>query len=74
VLASHIPWISTLKIGEFRYGSMGFRDFSRARSLFEDQGIWSRVVTWTFSDGRTDGRMDGRLDDGRGGVRDLDAL
>jgi hypothetical protein len=24
--------------------------------------------------GRTDGRTDGRLDDGRGGVRDLDAL
>jgi hypothetical protein len=23
---------------------------------------------------RTDGRMDGRSDDGRGGVRDLDAL
>jgi hypothetical protein len=29
-----------------------------------------RVVTRTFSDGRTDGRSD----DGRGGVRDLDAL
>jgi hypothetical protein len=28
------------------------------------------VVTRTFSDGRTDGRSD----DGRGGVRDLDAL
>jgi hypothetical protein len=33
-----------------------------------------RVVTRTFSDERTDGRTDGRSDDGRGGVRDLDAL
>jgi hypothetical protein len=32
--------------------------------------VLSRVVTRTFSDGRTDGRSD----DGRGGVCDLDAL
>jgi hypothetical protein len=38
------------------------------------KSIPDRVVTRTFSDGRTDGRTDGRSDDGRGGVRDLDAL
>jgi hypothetical protein len=32
--------------------------------------LYTRVVTRTFSDRRTDGRSD----DGRGGVRDLDAL
>jgi hypothetical protein len=38
--------------------------------LIFSQLLFSRVVTRTFSDGR----MDGRSDDGRGGVRDLDAL
>jgi hypothetical protein len=34
----------------------------------QDQGCHADVF------GRTDGRTDGRSDDGRGGVRDLDAL
>jgi hypothetical protein len=38
--------------------------------LYKESSIPGRVVTRTFSDGRTDGRSD----DGRGGVRDLDAL
>jgi hypothetical protein len=39
--------------------------------LFFSRLLLARVVTRTFS---TDGRTDGRTDDGRGGVRDLDAL
>jgi hypothetical protein len=35
-----------------------------------DEHMHGRVVTRTFSDGRTDGQSD----DGRGSVRDLDAL
>jgi hypothetical protein len=42
--------------------------------IVADEEAQDRVVTRTFSDGRTDGRTDGRSDDGREGVRDLDAL
>jgi hypothetical protein len=33
-MATHVPWRSTLKHGEFNCGSMAFRVISRARTLF----------------------------------------
>jgi hypothetical protein len=43
---------------------------SRAAAIRYIEDLLGMVVTRTFSDGRTDGRSD----DGRGGIRDLDAL